>query len=97
MDTKENKEFDCKEGSVCYSNDTKVYRDEIKSLINDLNKISSKNLKEFSFDNEKILLCEDNKTNQFLISKTLRSFGLDVDTASNGQEGIDLFKKQNYR
>jgi CheY-like chemotaxis protein len=96
MDTKNNKKLDGK-GSVCNSNDAKIYRDEIKSLIGDLNNISSKALKKYSFDNERILLCEDNKSNQILASKVLESLGLNVDIASNGQEGVDLFKKNEYR
>jgi CheY-like chemotaxis protein len=93
MNAKDNEEC---EGSVCNSNDAKTYRDEIKSLIKDLNKISSKNLKGPSFNNEKILLCEDDKINQFIVSKALQVLGLSVDIANNGQEGVDLFKKNKY-
>jgi len=41
MDTNgDNKESDCKD-SICNANNAHIYRDEIKSLIKDLNKIAS--------------------------------------------------------
>jgi signal transduction histidine kinase/CheY-like chemotaxis protein len=58
---------------------------------------STKAAETYSFNNEKILLCEDNKTNQFIASKVLKNLGLDVDVANDGQEGIDQFKKNTYQ
>jgi PAS domain S-box-containing protein len=40
----------------------------------------------------KVLLCEDNQVNQAIAKRILTSFGLDVDIASNGVEGVDAFK-----
>lgn len=51
----------------------------------------------FLFNREKILLCEDNKTNQLIASKVLKKLGLQVDIANNGREGLALYKKNNYR
>jgi CheY-like chemotaxis protein len=39
-----------------------------------------------------VLLCEDNQVNQAIAKRILTSFGLDVDIASNGVEGVDAFK-----
>ena len=49
------------------------------------------------FNHEKILLCEDNKTNQLIASKVLRKMGLDVDVANNGKEGLDLYREGDYQ
>ena len=52
--------------------------------------------KMYSFEQQKVLLCEDNRTNQVIASKVLKKMGLDVDVAGNGLEGIELYKKNNY-
>jgi len=44
----------------------------------------------------KILLVEDNKTNQMLMNIILGKLGLDVDIANNGQEGFEKFKENQY-
>ena len=51
----------------------------------------------YSFNKEKILLCEDNKTNQLVASKVLRKMGLEVDVAGNGQEGLELYINGDYK
>ena len=38
----------------------------------------------------RVLLVEDNKINQFVAVKFLKSWGLDVDIANNGQEAVDM-------
>lgn len=43
-----------------------------------------------------ILVAEDNKTNQLLISLILDEFGLSYDIADNGLEAVDLFKSNSY-
>jgi len=59
--------------------------------------ITTKVVKKYSFKSEKILLCEDNKTNQLIASKVLKKLGLEVDVANNGQEGLELFEEKDYR
>jgi len=44
----------------------------------------------------KILLVEDNETNQEIILGLLENSGILIDVAKNGQEGVDLFKRSNY-
>ncbi len=59
--------------------------------------------KESSLQNEihtlegrKILLVEDNSTNQEIILGLLENSGIEIDMANNGQEGIDKFKANEY-
>lgn len=44
----------------------------------------------------KILVAEDNPTNQKFIRKFLDKFGLECEIASNGQEAFDLFKDKQF-
>ncbi|MCW8838119.1 MAG: ATP-binding protein [Thiovulaceae bacterium] len=46
--------------------------------------------------NGKILLVEDNKTNQILIELMLEEFGLEVDTVNDGSEAIEAYKNNIY-
>ena len=46
--------------------------------------------------NAKILLVEDNKTNQMLMNILLGDLGLDIDLAQNGLEAIEKFKEFKY-
>ena len=46
--------------------------------------------------NLKALVVEDNKVNQKIIVHTLKNLGLECDTAENGQEAIESFKKSRY-
>lgn len=59
--------------------------------------VSIEKPKTYSFDGEKVLLCEDNKTNQLIASKVLKKLGLQVDVADNGQQGLELYKKNDYQ
>lgn len=43
-----------------------------------------------------ILLCEDNEMNKRLAKIVIEKFGFKLDIASNGNEGIDLLKKNKY-
>lgn len=49
-----------------------------------------------SFDKIRVLLAEDNKVNQLVASKILRTFGLNVDIAVNGQEALDAMRAKDY-
>ena len=42
---------------------------------------------------KKILVCEDNVLNTEIVGILLRSWGVQVDCAGNGQEGVDAFEK----
>ncbi|OUJ75856.1 hypothetical protein BXP70_00730 [Hymenobacter crusticola] len=44
----------------------------------------------------RVLLTEDNRINQMLVEVILRNWGLQVDTASTGQEAIALFQQHSY-
>ena len=44
----------------------------------------------------KVLLVEDNKTNQMLMNIILRDIELDVDLAENGLEAVEMFQKNKY-
>jgi len=46
-----------------------------------------------SFDNNKVLLVEDNKVNQEIQKRILETFNLEVDVASNGKEAIDILQE----
>lgn len=43
-----------------------------------------------------ILLCEDNELNQNLAKSVIKSFGYHLDIANNGEEGVEMFKKNKY-
>lgn len=45
---------------------------------------------------EKILIIDDTKNIKMLVGKALASEGYEVDTAESGQEGVELFRNQNY-
>jgi len=46
--------------------------------------------------NSKVLLVEDNKTNQMLVAIMLENLGLEIEIAQNGQEAVTMFKKKKY-
>lgn len=46
--------------------------------------------------NAKVLLVEDNKTNQMLMDIVLRDIGIEVDLAENGLEAVEMFKNNKY-
>jgi signal transduction histidine kinase/CRP-like cAMP-binding protein len=46
---------------------------------------------------QKILVAEDNKINQKLISKVLKKLGYEAVIANNGKEAVDIFEKQPFR
>jgi len=46
--------------------------------------------------NYSILLVEDNKLNQTVVKFSLKRFGYSIETANNGIEAIEKFKKGSY-
>lgn len=44
----------------------------------------------------KILLVEDNKTNQMLVNLLLNDLGLEADIAEDGIEAVEMFRKNKY-
>ena len=46
--------------------------------------------------NAKVLLVEDNKTNQMLVDIMLEDLGLEIDIAENGLEAVEMFQKDKY-
>ena len=73
------------------------------SLVNSINQFQKNSIKDstnqkesdlipnLNFDGQKVLLVEDNKMNQDIAAAILRHFNLNVETASNGQEGLEKF------
>ena len=54
------------------------------------------NLPEKNLGEIKVLLVEDNKINSLITSKILLDWGVELDEAVNGKEGIEMMKKENY-
>ncbi len=44
-----------------------------------------------------ILLVEDNRVNQMVVSKLLKKSGFSCEIVENGQKAVDVFKKERYR
>jgi two-component system sensor histidine kinase/response regulator len=44
----------------------------------------------------RVLLAEDNPTNQFVLLKLLRDLGVSVDLAENGRDAVDLLRERPY-
>ncbi|MBC3889713.1 PAS domain S-box protein [Acetobacterium paludosum] len=51
---------------------------------------------EAMFNGNKILLVEDDRVNQIVMCKMLKSFGIETDLAENGKEGVLLSGKNKY-
>ncbi|WP_125721802.1 GAF domain-containing hybrid sensor histidine kinase/response regulator [Flavobacterium ustbae] len=43
-----------------------------------------------------ILLCEDNRLNQKLAQNVIEGFGFEIDTAENGEQGIEMLSNKKY-
>lgn len=43
-----------------------------------------------------VLLVEDNKVNQIIVANLLRKVGMDVTTADNGKEALEIFERQDF-
>jgi len=52
--------------------------------------------REGHFSGRRILLVEDDRVNQIVISKMLESFGATVDIAGNGREGVSAASQKSY-
>ncbi|WKY48843.1 ATP-binding protein [Eubacteriaceae bacterium ES3] len=59
-------------------------------------KIKFKQNPQMSLENYLVLLVEDDRVNQIVIEKMLSSFGIQVDTARNGREGIEKAYHRKY-
>jgi CheY-like chemotaxis protein len=44
----------------------------------------------------KLLMVEDDKMNQFVLSKIIRRWKIDLEIAANGQEAINMLEKNRY-
>ena len=53
-------------------------------------------LEHISFENKKVLLVEDNKSNQLFMSVILKKMNLEFDIAVNGLDAVNMFKKNSY-
>ncbi len=45
---------------------------------------------------KKVLVVEDNTMNQFFAQKLLEGWGMKVDIANNGKEGVEIFRKKHF-
>ncbi|TVQ01363.1 MAG: hybrid sensor histidine kinase/response regulator [Balneolaceae bacterium] len=57
---------------------------------------SSSAFKEFSANNNKVLVVEDNLINQLVAKKLLEKEGFEVDISENGVEAVEAVQKTNY-
>eukprot|EP01080_Neovahlkampfia_damariscottae_P000293 gene293-6707_t len=58
---------------------------------------NSLDIQKHNFEKEKILLCEDNSVNRLAIKKVLSNVGFNVDICKDGNELIQLYKKNKYK
>jgi len=59
-------------------------------------KPKAKNYHSDVLQNKKILVVDDNETNQLVATAMLNQFGVTADVASNGKEAIEAFKSEYY-
>lgn len=76
--------------NILQINEIKPFNSEVSSI--KINKSEENNL----YDKFRLLLVEDNETNQKLISKILSKSGFVFDIASNGVEAINAYKNKQY-
>jgi signal transduction histidine kinase/CheY-like chemotaxis protein len=62
-----------------------------KGIVNQINK-EQKELR----SHKKILIVEDNKINKRMLAILLKQIGYQTDTASNGQEAVEMYKNNTY-
>ncbi len=60
--------------------------------------LNSKNtfIDEHEFQNKRILLVEDSQDNAFLICRYIKSLGAEIDVATDGVQGVEMFERQPY-
>ncbi|MFH1120632.1 MAG: ATP-binding protein [Bacteroidota bacterium] len=58
---------------------------------------ADKEMDNYSFGGQRILLVEDNKINELIARKFMEEWNLKVDSASNGLEAIEKLNQENYR
>lgn len=58
--------------------------------------VTKTELGSFKVKNTKVLICDDNKVNLKVISKTLNTFGIEVDLAASGGEAITMCHEIKY-
>jgi len=68
----------------------------IPVLIGTLVEKTDTKIDKITFENKKILLVEDNKSNQILMSVILKQMNITFDIANNGEEAVDIFKINKY-
>lgn len=66
--------------------DTNIATNEENTIKEELKKLK----------NKKVLIVEDNKTNQLLLMSLLEDIELDIDIANNGQEAVNKFNLNSY-
>jgi len=69
-------------------------KDQIKNEDADIDTIENINIE--VLNDKKILLVEDNKVNQLVLLGILEDININIEIANNGQEAIDMFKKDKY-
>ena len=68
----------------------------IPVLIGTLVEKTDTKIDKITFENKKILLVEDNKSNQILMSVILKQMNITFDIANNGEEAVDIYKINKY-
>ena len=71
----------------------------VEADVEEIEEIAPKKIEEeqeISLDGKRVLLVEDNKTNQMLMSILLDDLDIEVEVAENGLEAVEKFTKGNY-
>lgn len=66
-----------------------VEKPELKPLKTDNNKLAP-------FVNVSVLVAEDNMINQFMVSKMLKDWNINVEIADSGNKAVELLREKNY-
>ncbi len=69
---------------------------DIRVEVTDKNSTEVQTVDEVNFEDTKILIAEDNKTNQMLISILLEDMNIDISMANDGVEAVEIFKKESF-
>jgi signal transduction histidine kinase/CheY-like chemotaxis protein len=75
---------------------TRVFNKETKTTEENSNEIEKIKDKRISIKGKRILLVEDNKINQLVAKEILKSLGVEIEIANNGQEAVEAVQKNEF-
>jgi Signal transduction histidine kinase len=77
--------------SILYDSLLEIF--QVDELCNNINASVSKNMATAKLINQfRVLIVEDNKTNQIIAKSILEEIGIEVSLSGNGEEGVDYFR-----